>query len=339
MKYISSLFLLILMSCSMGVVKEGGERVYTYDVFRDYTSEELARQAPQVVTTEHRDPIDGKLEDLFSKKHPPLKRVGILTFETIIQPARSGLTNFDKIYLSAQGKQLLTEKMLSIWDQSFPILGTDIEYVPVSKIKKSRALKSWGQEVDDQIKAKRTQLMPDDIFFMPSGKEVTMLTTLNARGMRDLSLALVPAYEMMHGPKFSEHMKHAVNEVCKELKLDAVMIVMSEVSWSAARIDKHSQEALPEEAKIEIQATTLVPLSSYHKRLEKLGHKRNLHNINVAYRAYESKLQIPINISVPVEQQTFELIESNLLTPMLKTYNDLSHMVQLRIIEDLKKTH
>lgn len=339
MKLASILFLLVLGACSMGVLKEGGERVYSYDVFSEHSSEDLMLKAPLVVTTSQRDPIRGKLDDLFSKKQPPLKRIGIMVFETVLQPTRSGLTNFDQIYMSAQGKQLLTDKLISIWDQSLPILATDLVYVPSSKIKKSKTFTQWGLEVPDHVKAKRENLMPDDIFYLPSGKEVTMFTTMNPRGMRDLSLAAVPASEMMQGPKFSEHMKHAVNELCKELNLDAVLIVMSEVSWSAARIDKHSQEALPEEVKIVLRASTLVPFSSYHQRLEKLGEKRDLPNINVAFRAYESKLQVPVVISVPESEQTFSQIENALLSPMLKTYNDQAHMMQLRIIEDLKKTH
>lgn len=333
------LIIVILSSCSMGVLKEGGDRAYTYDVFSDYTSEDLVHKAPLVVATSQREPMKGKLADLFSKKQAPLKRVGIIVFESVLQPTRSGLTNFDLVYMSAQGKQLLTEKLLKIWDQSFPILGSEIVYVPTSKIKKSKALTHWGSAVSDQIKAKRDKLMPDDIFYMPSGKEVTMLTTLNARGMRDLSLALVPASELMQGPKFSEHMKHAVNELSKELSLDAVLVVMSQISWSAAHIDKHSQEILPEEMKLQIQATTLVPFTGYHKRLEVIGEKRDLPVINVAFRTYEAELKVPVLITVPEEERSFEQIEKELLTPMLKTYNDLAHMVQLRIIEDLKSTH
>ena len=166
-----------------------------------------------------------------------------------------------------------------------------------------------------------------------------MVTTLNPRGMRDLSLALVPASELMQGPKFSEHMKHAVNDLCRELNLDAVLIVMSELSWSASRIDKHSGEIIPEEVKVMLKATTLVPFSSYHQRLQKLGEKRDLPNHNVAYRSYEATLKIPVLISIAESDQKFDHIQKELLDPMLKTYNDLMQMMELQIITDMKKTH
>lgn len=339
MKFFSLTALVLLVSCSLGVTQSGGDRSYVYDVNAEYTTEGLQELAPQVVTTLKRDPIKGKLEDLFSKKQQPLKRVGILVFETTIQPARDGLAKQDKIYLSAQGKQLLTEKLLSVWEQSFSILGPEVEYVPVGKMKKSKMLKTHGLEVTDHIKAKRDTLMPDDIFYIPSGKEVSMYTVLNPRGMRDLSLALVPASELMQGPKYSEHMKHAVNDVAKELKLDALLVIMSEIKWNSAHIDKHSGEIFPEEARISIKATTMVPLSSYHKRLEVLGEKRDHPSITVSYRSYEGSLKIPVEISIPEEEQNFEHIEKALLNPVLKTYKDLSHMVELQVIKDLKQTY
>lgn len=339
MKFLFLVSLSLLFSCGLGVTKSGGDRSYVYDVSKDYSLEALQELSPQVVTTLQRDPIKGTLTDLFSKKQPPLKRIGILVFESIIQPARDGLSKQDKIYLSAAGKQLLTEKLLSIWEQSLPLLGPEIEYVPAEKIKKSKALKTYGLAVTDHVKAKRDAIMPDDIFYVPSGKEISMYTTLNPRGMRDLSLALVPAAELMQGPKYSEHMKHAVNDLTKELKLDAVLVVLSEIKWNSAHIDKHSGEIFQEEAKISLKATTIVALSSYRKRLEALGEKRDHPSISVSYRAYESSIKIPVEISVPEEQQSFDHIEKELLNPVLKTYSDLTQMMEVQIIQDLKKTH
>lgn len=339
MRLLSLLSLFFLISCSLGVTKSGGERSYVYDVFSEYSIDDLRELAPQVVVTSQRDPMKGKLDELFSKEQPPLKRVGIMVFETIIQPARGGLSGEDKIYLSAQGKQLLTEKLLSMWEQSFPLLADSVVYVPTSKIKKAQSLTRYGLEVTDHVKSQRPAMAPDDIFFIPPGKEISVATTLNPRRMRDLSLALVPASELMQGPKFSEHMKHAVNELAREVQLDAVLILMSEISWGASRIDKHSGEIIPEEAKLNIKATTLIPFSSYQARLESKGEKRDLPNHNVAFRSYEATLKIPILISIPEVDQNFTHIEKELLGPVLKTYNDLSQMMELQIINDLKKTH
>lgn len=331
--------LILLSSCSLGVVKTGGDRTYVYDVFSEYSIDDLKELSPHIITTMSRDPSKGKLEDLFSKKQKPVKRVGILVFESELQPTRSGLSNEDKIFLSAQGKQLLTEKLLSVWEQSLPILGEGIKYVKVSKIKIGKSFIAAGFDVEDYIKSKRYALAPDDIFFLPPGKKTAIPTILNPRGMRDLSFALVPASELMAGPKFSEHAKHTLNEVAKELNLDAMFVIMNRVRWTASRIDKHSGEIIAEEVSIKLEASTLVPLSQYHERMNKLGETRDLPNTTIAYRAYETNLKIPVLLSIPEELQNFEFIEQELLAPTLKTYNDLSQMLIMRMVEDIKKTH
>lgn len=332
-------FLLLLTSCSMGVTKSGGEQTYIYDIFSDYTAEELKTISPKVVTTLSRDPQLGKIDNLFSKTQPAIKKIGILVFDTKIQETRSGLSGLDKVYLSEQGKQLLTERMASVWDQSFPLLAKDLTYISTSKIKKSQSLKLYGSDITNYINGKRDSLEPDDIFYLPVGKNTTTATVLNPRGMRDLSLALVPASDLMAGPKFSEHMKHAVNDVTKELGLDAVIVMMSEVFWTASHFDKHSGEFIPEEMTLKINASVLISFSNYHKRLEKLGEVRDLPRTTVAFRAYESSVKIPVLLTVPAEEQTFQQIEKELLNPMLKTYKDLSQMVIIKIDSDIRETH
>lgn len=331
--------LLLLSSCSLGVIQSGGEKTYVYEVKKDYTLGELQELSPQIVTTMSRDPQKGKLEELFSPEQKPIKRIGILVFESIIQPTRSGLSNEDKVFLSAQGKQLLTEKLLAIWEQSFSVLTDQVEYLPVSRVSKSKAFQQDGMVVTDHILSKRDALAPDDIFYLAPGKKTAIPTVLNPRGMRDLSLALVPASELMAGPKFSEHAKHTLNSTARELNLDAMLIIMSEIKWTAAHVDKHSGESFGDNAVLELSVTTAVPLSKYHERLRRLGEKRNLPNTTLSYRYYEARIKIPVDISVPGAQQNFDHIESAILNPTLKTYNDLTHMIQLRVLEDIRKTH
>lgn len=329
----------LLSSCSLGVLKSGGQRSYVYDVDKDYSVEDLGELSSQVVTTFERDPQKGKLKDLFSKKQKPLKRIGIFIFETSLQPTRSGLSGEDKVYLSVQGKQLLTEKLLSMWEESLPILGPDFDYVPTEALKKSTSFLKYGSEVEDFIKSDRNAVAPDDIFYLSRGKRTPAVTVLNPRGMRDFSLVLVPATELMQGPKFSEHAKHALNDVARELKLDAALIVMSKVSWSASHIDKHSGEIIPEEISLKIEASTLISLSEYHQRLKKIKMKRDHPNTTVAYRAYEGAVKVPTLLSVPEGSQDFETIEEELLNPMLKAYKDLSQMTLMRMLGDMRLTH
>lgn len=332
------LFLLsTLISCSMNTIKSGGERSYFYDAQSIYTSQELNSLSKEIVETSKRDPHIGKLDNLFSKKQKPLKRVGIIVFESQVQPTRGGLAGNNLIYVSEAGKQILTESFLNIWEQSLKLLEPQLDLVSTSQIKKARSFHQYGLPEENFVKTERAFLAPDDIFYLESGKKTTTSTILNPRGMRDVSFLLVPATELMGGPKWSEHNKHFVNDVAKELKLDAVIIVMSEVSWTASHTDKHSGNIIPEEASISIKTSTLIPLSRYHERLEKL-HINEKPNITLAYRTYKASIKIPVFLSVPEELKHFETIENELINPFLKTYKDLSQMTIMRIISDLKKT-
>lgn len=328
---------LLILSCSHKTTKTGGERSYAYDPKKEYSTQELKELSSEVIVTLRRDPHVGKLDQLFSKNQNPLKRIGILIFETQIQPTLDGLAGHDQIYLSESGKQILTENLLSIWEESFKILIPEIDYVPTAVIKKSTTYNQFGILEDIFVKTPRSSLASDDIFFVEKGKKTTTTTTLNPRGMRDVSLLLVPAYELMAGPKWSEHGKHFVNDVAKELNLDAVFIVMSKISWTAAHTDKRSGEIIPEEATLEIKTSTLIPLSRYHERLEKLRINQKP-SLTLAYRTHETKLKVPVLLSVPENLKTFDTIDREILSPVLKTYKDLSQMMILEISEDLKKT-
>ncbi|MFL5785159.1 MAG: hypothetical protein ACJ76H_11145 [Bacteriovoracaceae bacterium] len=329
----------LLTSCSfLGTKSSGGQHRYRYEPDFDYTDSDLRELAPGVVKVETRDPRSGKLKEIFAKDMPDLKRIGIIVFETSIQATRAGLSESDKIYPSEQGKQLITEKFLSIWDEIAPMAAENLDYVNSTAIKNSKAITQYGLEVTDYIKADRSKIEPDDITWMPSGKKTPMYTIMNPRGMRDLSFLLIPASELMEGPKWSDANKQFVNDICKELKLDAVIVVMSDVHWTAERKDKFMNENIPEELNLRINATTLVPFGSFQARLEKLK-INDRPAINVAYRYHEGRLNIPIKISLPEDQQNFDEIEKRLLDPMFKAYRDLTFMVIDRMASEMRKTH
>lgn len=327
----------LLTACSMGTVKTGGDKTHVYDHSREYSLKELDELSESIVSTAHRDPPVEKLERLFGEGQAPLKRFAIIVFESIVQPTRGGLAGEDKIYLSEAGKQLLTENFLHVWEEMFPMLSGELEYIPGQKVRLATSSKKFGSAVEDHVKSERFTLAPDDIFFRRKGQKTTAVTVLNARGMRDLSLVLVPATELMQGPKWSEHQKHYVNDLMKELSLDAAVIVKSELSWSASHVDKHSGKFIPEEAKIKISSSTLTSLSSYHQRLQHLKNKA-MPNVTLCYRAYEGNLHIPVNLSFSEDQENFNTIQQNLLSPLLKSYKDLSIMTINRMVEDMRKT-
>lgn len=330
--------IVFLTSCTLGSKSSGGKHRYRYEPDFEYTIEDLRELSPSIVSMQKRDPSAGTLEKLFDPKLPDMKRIGIVVFESEVQATRSGLSGHDKIYPSEKGKQLITEQLLTQWDEGMSLVAPDLEYVRSGVIQSSKAIKLYGLEVEDFIKTDRTSIASDDILWLPSGKKTPLYTVMNPRGMRDLSFMLVPASELMGGPKWSEQNKIFLNDICKELGLDAVIVIMSSVSWTAERKDKFTNENLPEEMRLKIKATTLVPFGEYHERLKILKESERP-VINVAYRFHEGELKIPVQISIPENEKNYEQIEKRILSPMFKAYRDLSFMMIDRIAEEIRKTN
>lgn len=330
--------LLLLTSCSLGTKQSGGQHRYRYEPDFDYEISDLHELAPAMVKMEKRDPRVGKLDKLFDAKLPDIKRIAIVVFESDVQGTRSGLSGNDKIYPTEQGKQLITEKFLSLWEEGFPLMAPDIEVVKSEEVKRSKAFTVYGLEVPDYIKAQRQKIESDDILWLPPGKQTPLFTIMNPREMRDMSFMLVPASELMSGPKWSEQNKIFLNDLAKELKLDAALVIMSDVTWTAERKDKFSDENVPEELTIKIKASTLVPFGKYHERLNILK-EREQPVINVAYRYHEGVVKIPVKISIPEEEKNFDEIEKRILNPLFKGYRDLSLMTIDRVAEEIRKTH
>lgn len=332
------LMILFTISCTSKVVKKGGESPYLYDTNRIYGSEELKSLSENIITSFERNPKIGLNKDLFGQNQSPIRRIGIVVFETEIQPTIGGLAGRDKIYLTASGKQILTENFLAIWEQIYSSVPDHSNYVSTIFLKNSKSFHSYGKLEKDFVNSQRSLLATDDILFLEKGKTTTTHTVINPRGMRDLSLLMIPATELMGGPKWSEHQKHFINEVAQELQLDAVLIVMSKVNWTISRIDKQTGESVPEELYIKISASTLVPFRSYHERLGKIGVKDSP-KTTICYRHYEGDLRIPISINLSKSSTNFTLLQHQLLTPLLEHYKNLSQMMIVRINEDLRTSN
>lgn len=329
--------LLFLASCSMGVISQGGEKSYVYDSDKDYTPDQLGKMSNAVIMSSRRNPPDADVKVIFNKGKFPIKKIGIVIFESEIQPTRSGLAGEDLVYLSESGKQIFTERLARIWDEILSLEDTDIEYLSLSKIKQSMAFSKFGVDVVDHVKASRSTVEPDDIFIRKKGQKTTLVTTLNPRGMRDLSLLLVPATELMGGPKWSEHQKHFVNELSKEFGLDAVLIVFSQLSWTKQRIDKHSGEYFGDNLSLKLSSSVLIPLSKYRDRAIEVG-VREPHSVNICFKSYSTSFSQPLNFDLQTGDDTFFQIQTHLMSPLFKTYRDLTFMMVSKIKDDLRDT-
>jgi hypothetical protein len=325
---------LFLSACSSGIITQGGEGRFLFDPERDYSVDELKAISSQVVMTSRRNPPDLTYDEYFKSK-PHIKKLGIVVFESQIQPTRGGLAGEDKVYLSESGKQLMTEKFLTIWEDSLTAFFSQDDYYPVSKILAFKKLNEFGSSVPDYLYSSRVKFDSTDIFFKKKGSKTTLVTTLSPRGFRDLSLLLVPASELMGGPKWSEHQKHFVNEVSREFGLDAVLVIFSQVSWTSQRIDKHSGEDIGDDLHLNLSASLLSPLSQYRARAEELGVK-NPSSVSVCLGSYSVSIKKPLNLEFSKKSQ-FKQIESQLLNPLFKNYRDLVFMMVDKISQDMKE--
>lgn len=340
MKIINLAFLLILCSCAFGVKESGGDGLYIYRPELAHSSEELAKNAHEYVKTSMKDPSVGKMEELFAPGMPAIKRIGIISFEALIQPTYGGVAPENSVFLSASGKQLMVESFLKVWEQSLGVLGKDFSFIKTVKIDNAKTSQQYGTDVTDHIKVNRSHYMPDDIFYLNKGKLTTYTALVNPRKMRDLSLLLVPAYELMGGPKFSDAQKHYVNELCKELKLDGVLVIFNDVEWSVKGVDKYSDNKdIPEEAKIKISASLVLPFSNYHHRLDLMKYKGEKPQQSITYRDYKTSVRIPLTLSVAEEEKNLTTIEKNLLTPVMDVYVQLTQMIISELSDDMKKTY
>lgn len=316
--------LIFLASCSLNKV-DGGEKSYVYKA-QDYDLSTLKDMAPDLIRTSRRDPPGARLDKLFSKKMPDLKRIGIIIFESKIQDTRSGLANSEgKFFPTAGGKQILTEKFLRIWEEALPIIDPQLTYVPVSKITEAKSYPHYGKDGDDYVKGNQQELSSQDIPYLSQGKKTSMNTVITPRGMRDFSLLLVPAADLMGGAKWSEHQKLMVNDVAKELDLDALLVIMSEASWTGSFL------------RTKIDATIVVPTSQYRDRLLALK-KSTSKAITVSYRNYTGEIITPVLLAEAGEDWDMKALEGALLSPLFRSYRDLSLMTMIQMKKDLDET-
>lgn len=331
-------FLLILTSCTLGSSRFGGKNSYHYDPSYNYTSHDLLNLSRDIVTAYQRDPRQLSWDKAFTKKHP-IKKTSTFSFESIVQPTRAGIAGFDKIYLSPKGKQILSEKLLAVWEEALTTVShPGMTYLAMKELfndyelhgKHGLGVKSFGGTFQDGLEN-------DDIFFKKRGKSLSSLALFSPSFTRDLSLLLVPAYQLFGGPRGNEFQKYYLAETFEKYNFDAVFSVMVEIDWQASRVDKITQQSIHERATLKLKVTPLISYKEFTQRLiaEGINSDRDVPNLN--WGAYESSIQIPIQLDSLNEQSTLEEIDRVLLRPIFKTYTDMCVMMAHRISQDFKR--
>lgn len=332
-------FLLLLTSCTLGSSKYGGKRAYQYQADYLYQSEELMSLSRDTIISYKRNPRQMKWEEAFTKKHP-IKAVSTFSFETIIQPTRSGVAGWDKVYLSPKGKQILTDKLLNIWEDVFvALIGPQMEYLPMKDLYKNKEglhIK-YGSSVKDYGGRFQEGLEGDDIFVKEKGKSLSSLALFQPSFSRDLSLLLVPGHQLFGGPRGNNFQKYYLAELMDEFKLNALYSIITEIDWQSSRVDKITQKSLHQKAIIKFKLTPMLSYKYLALRLKELGRDvpSDLPNLNFA--SYEGALEIPVDLNSLSSSSTVEEIDAVLLRPILKSYTDMCVMMAERVSEDFKK--
>ena len=330
MKFLFSL--LLVASCAHKVRQDGGSAKFDSQVFSSLSPAEIPAYAQTVVLREERDPDRLTLKEIKNAPEGQIKRAAILVFETEIQPSRSGLATDQNVYLSPRGKQILTEELLRHWEKELRRVSSKTTWIKRSELFKSKAYRSGGFTMDDLVLRRNDQLSEADAFWKIRGQAIPETSLVVPRNYQDVSMVFVPATQLMNGPKPSQHQHHWVNDVCRELNLDAVLLVYTGAEWRQEQIDKKTNEKLAEELKVKMNVSLVYPFSSYHavgaKKME-----NGLPKLNIPVATYTVKATSPIKITGV--EQNFKMAQTQVLTPYRQTVEALSTVVIERLATDL----
>jgi hypothetical protein len=323
---------LLLASCAHKVRQDGGEAKFDTTIFESLSPAELPAYAQTVVVREERDPDRITLTEIKKSPEGQIKRAAILVFETEIQPSRSGLATDQNVYLSPRGKQILTEELLRFWENQLQRVSSKTTWIKRSELFKSKAYRSGGFIMEDLIMRRDDQLSEADVFWKIRGQAIPETSLLVPRDYQDVSMVFVPATQLMNGPKPSQHQHHWVNDVCRELNLDAVLLVYAGAEWRQEQIDKKTNEKLAEELKIKLNASFIYPFSSYHSVGEKKM-ENGLPKLNIPLATYTVNAARPIKITGV--EQNFVTAQSQVLIPYRQMAEALSTVMIERLATDL----
>lgn len=332
--------LLSLMSCAHQIVSDGGQVEFDYDVYKNMAPEERLTYAHTIVKRERRNPEGVDLDKLHEYKFTKIRRVGVVLFETQIKPSRSGLASDRNIYLSETGKQNLTESFYRYFDYELKKLSRTmaLDWIQKEELEASKAFRSYGSIYKDFMMNRSKKLNDLDVFWKKGGEKIPETSLVMPANMQDVSLMYVPSYELLGGAKPSQHQHHWINEICKELKLDALVVVSVSADWNRGAVDKRSKEHIPEVMKINVEATTLYPWSTHHKILALQKNSSN-QKLNMPLASYSTKVSLPVKITLDENEESFENAMKNVIYPLSVHTESLLSLVAQRMIADIYQTY
>ena len=331
------LILIFLMSCSH-IKHEGGKGTFSQADFEQMNKAERSLYAVQVIEKEWRDPRGVTLEELKRSPFGKIKRVGLISFETVIQPTVSGLSDEDNIYLSKVGKQKLTDQWFWYFQDQLKneLSRIDVELVSYTKIKSAKAYREYGAKFPMWYYSESSKISSKDIKYYQPGKKLDMERHVLPRGMQDTSMLLVPTYEFLATSKPNEFQRHWINEICKELNLDAIIIVGIESHWKRGGYNKRKRIEEKEEISLKFYASTIYPFTSYLSK-DLVEGKKSLRKLNIHLASYASVFSWPYQLAPKGSKsnRNFSAIKKTLLGPLNTKYYSFAELLIYRLSSDI----
>ncbi len=330
----------LVMSCAHQVVQDGGQVEFDYDAYKNMAPEERLTYAQTIVKRERRNPEGVDLEKINTYPQTKIKKIGVVLFETQIKPSRSGLASDRNIYLSESGKQALTESFYRTFEFELKKLSRTmaLEWMSKDDLEASRAFRSYGSIFRDYMLNRSKKISDLDVFWKKGGEKIPETSLILPANMQDVSLLYVPAYELMGGAKSSQHQHHWVNDMCKELGLDAVVVVAVSADWNRGGVDKRSQAVITEKMEIKVESTILYPWSTHHSILASQK-KSTTQKRNMVLAAYSSQAAFPVKITLDPSEETFETAMKNIIFPLNVYTESLLSLMAQRMVADIYQTY
>jgi len=334
MNHLLNVFLLLLVfGCAHGVREEGGRVPLDWNEARALGPREIATYAQLSVKRSEKDLQEISLKDLRASPQGQLRRLAVVVFESEIQPSRSGLAAEENVYLSARAKQWLTRELYRQWLTSLSAAAPGLSWASEKELRSSRAFRSSGSVVEDLVLQKNFAFGDADVFWRQGGQRIPEETLMNPPDLQDLSLLLVPATHLMGGASPSQHQHQWVNELCRELQLDAVLVVYHGASWQRAGKDRSSGAEIPEVLRARVEATVLVPFAKWHAALEAKG-KRPQQKLSAHLGFYQLEVQRPLDLAG--SPKTFAGAQDAVILPLWDSFALLGDLVRARLVSDLQ---
>ncbi|MBY0516981.1 MAG: hypothetical protein K2P81_08745 [Bacteriovoracaceae bacterium] len=340
MKFFTLCALMFFYSCAHKIIADGGQAPFEKEKYEQLSPSDLATYAQTVVKKEQRDPDSMSLKEFTKTSEGEIRKIGLLIVESEIQPSRSGLATERSVYLSPRGKQLLTEELYHSFFQHLKALSPKktLHFLKSADLFLSSSYRSAGSPSNDYILATNAHLTGEDVFWRLPGKNIPEATILTPRGFQDMSMIMIPAYDLIGGAKPNQHQFHWVNDVCKEMGLDAIVVLHMDASWTRGSIDKRSKEVIPEEMKMSLRGSVIYPWGKFHQAVEAKGEK-SLSKLNIPLAAYSIETRFPITLTVEESAETFESAENNIINPLRATFTSFASLMSSRMMTDILATH